>query len=140
MMALEADRMGHLTLDPKEFAKEIQVIMEERRMRTDDNPQSLLFEALNAVAYSAHPYRRPVIGWMADLEQMTAADLRHWYQQWYVPNNATLVVVGDVDHEAVFRQAEKTYGQLKPRALPARTPMAAAPPTGTRGVTVPGRA
>ena len=140
MMALEADRMGHLTLDPKEFAKEIQVIMEERRMRTDDNPQSLLFEALNAVAYSAHPYRRPVIGWMADLEQMTAADLRHWYQQWYVPNNATLVVVGDVDHEAVFRQAEKTYGQLKPRALPARKPIAEAPQKGTRRVTVKGPA
>lgn len=140
MMALEADRMGHLTLDPKEFAKEIQVIMEERRMRTDDNPQSLLFEALGAVAYASHPYRRPVIGWMADLEQMTAADLRHWYQQWYVPNNATLVVVGDVDHQAVFRDAAKTYGKLPGRALPVRKPIAEAPQKGIRRVTVKGPA
>jgi len=140
MMALEADRMGHLTLDPKEFAKEIQVIMEERRMRTDDNPQSLLFEALNAAAYQAHPYRRPVIGWMADLEQMTATDLRDWYRRWYVPNNATLVVVGDVDHQAVFREAEKTYGKLKFRAIEARKPIAEAPQKGIRRITVKGPA
>ncbi|GBG03419.1 zinc protease [Azospira sp. I13] len=140
MMALEADRMGHLTLDPKEFAKEIRVIMEERRMRTDDNPQSLLFEALNAAAYQAHPYRRPVIGWMADLEQMTATDLRDWYRRWYVPNNATLVVVGDVDHQAVFREAEKTYGKLKFRAIEARKPIAEAPQKGIRRITVKGPA
>jgi len=140
MMALEADRMGHLTLDPKEFAKEIQVIMEERRMRTDDNPQSLLFEGLNAMAFQAHPYRRPVIGWMADLEQMTAADLRNWYQRWYVPNNATLVVVGDVDHEAVFREAEKTYGKLKARPIEARKPITEAPQKGIRRITVKGPA
>ena len=70
MMSLEADRMRHLNLDPKEFAKEIKVVMEERRMRTDDQPQALLFESLNAVAFQAHPYRRPVIGWMPDLERM----------------------------------------------------------------------
>jgi zinc protease len=140
MMALEADRMSHLTLDPKEFAKEIQVIMEERRMRTDDNPQSLLFEALNAAAYQAHPYRRPVIGWMADLEQMTAADLRDWYRRWYVPNNATLVVVGDVDHQAVFREAEKTYGKVRSRAIESRKPIAEAPQKGIRRITVKGPA
>lgn len=140
MMALEADRMGHLTLDPKEFAKEIQVIMEERRMRTDDSPQALLFEALNASAYQSHPYRRPVIGWMADLEQMTDSDLRDWYRRWYVPNNATLVVVGDVDHLQVFREAEKTYGQIKPRALPPRKPISEAPQKGIRQVTVKGPA
>lgn len=138
MMALEADRMGHLNLDPKEFAKEIQVIMEERRMRTDDSPQALLFEALNAAAFQAHPYRRPIIGWMSDLEQMTVADLSDWYRRWYVPNNATLVVVGDVDHREVFRQAEKTYGQLKSRALPVRKPVAESPQKGIRRVTVKG--
>ncbi|MEY2633852.1 MAG: hypothetical protein RIR00_2506, partial [Pseudomonadota bacterium] len=88
MMQLEADRMRHLNVDPKEFAQEIKVVMEERRMRTDDNPQALLHEQMNAVAFRAHPYRRPVIGWMNDLENMSAADARDWYDRWYVPNNA----------------------------------------------------
>ncbi|MEY4591198.1 MAG: hypothetical protein RIR18_93 [Pseudomonadota bacterium] len=120
MMALEADRMRHLTVDPKEFAQEIKVVMEERRMRTDDNPQATLFEQLNAVAFQAHPYRRPIIGWMNDLEAMTAADAKRWYQDWYIPNNATLVVVGDVNPAEVFKLAQKTYGALKPRVLPER--------------------
>jgi zinc protease len=102
MMQLEADRMRHLTLDPGEFAQEIKVVMEERRLRTDDQPQSLLFEQMNAVAFQAHPYRVPVIGWMNDLENMTVQDARDWYERWYVPNNAYVVVVGDVDHKDVF--------------------------------------
>lgn len=122
VMALEADRMRHLTLSADEFAQEIKVVMEERRMRTDDQPQSLLFESMNAVAFIAHPYRRPIIGWMNDLENMTVQDARDWYDRWYVPNNAYVVVVGDVDHEAVFRAAEKLYGPLKPRPLPMRKP------------------
>jgi zinc protease len=81
MMQLEADRMRHLTLDAHEFAQEIRVVMEERRLRTDDQPQSLLFEHLAAVAFQAHPYRVPVIGWMSDLENMTVADARFWYEQ-----------------------------------------------------------
>ena len=107
MMALEADRMRHLNLSAGEFEQEIKVVMEERRLRTDDQPQSLLFEAMNAVAFKAHPYRRPIIGWMNDLESMTAQDARDWYERWYVPNNAYVVVVGDVDHKEVFRAAEK---------------------------------
>jgi len=122
MMALEADRMRHLTLSADEFAQEIKVVMEERRLRTDDQPQSLLFEATNAAAFQAHPYRRPIIGWMNDLENMTVADARDWYDQWYVPNNAYVVVVGDVDHDAVFKAAEKFYGPLPSRALPVRKP------------------
>ena len=94
MMQLEADRMRHLTLDANEFAQEIRVVMEERRLRTDDQPQSLLFEHLAAVAFQAHPYRVPVIGWMSDLENMTVADARFWYEQWYTPNNACVVVFG----------------------------------------------
>lgn len=136
MMSLEADRMRHLNLDPKEFAKEIKVVMEERRMRTDDQPQALLFESLNAVAFQAHPYRRPVIGWMPDLERMTAADLRDWYDRWYEPNNATLVVVGDVDHQQVFRQARQYYGPLKARALPPRKVVEEPDQKGERQVTV----
>ncbi|MGE5384703.1 MAG: M16 family metallopeptidase, partial [Betaproteobacteria bacterium] len=124
MMRLEADRMRHLTVDPKEFAQEIKVIMEERRMRTDDDPHSKLFEQMNAVAFLEHPYRRPIIGWMNDLQNMTAADAKAWYERWYVPNNAYVVVVGDVDHEQVFRMAEEAYGGLEGRALPDRRPLA----------------
>ena len=120
MMALEADRMRHLNVDAKEFAQEIKVVMEERRMRTDDNPQSKLFEQMNAVAFQAHPYRRPIIGWMNDLETMTAADAKAWYETWYLPNNAYVVITGDVDHQAVFTLAEKYYGGLEGRALPPR--------------------
>ena len=123
IMALEADRMANLELDAKEFAQEIKVVMEERRLRTDDNPQALLHERMNAVAFQAHPYRRPVVGWMNDLENMTYLDARDWYRRWYAPNNATLVVVGDVDHAALFRLAEKTYGRIKRQALPERRPL-----------------
>ena len=120
VMVLEADRMRHLTLEPIGYSKEIQVIMEERRMRTDDQSSARVHEAMNAVAWQAHPYRRPVIGWMSDLEQMTVADVRDWYRRWYVPNNATLVVVGDVNHQQVFGWAKQTYGAIPARALPAR--------------------
>lgn len=120
VMVLEADRMRHLTLEPTGYSKEIQVIMEERRMRTDDQSSARVHEAMNAVAWQAHPYRRPVIGWMSDLEQMTVADVRDWYRRWYVPNNATLVVVGDVSHQQVFGWARQTYGAIPARALPER--------------------
>ena len=136
MMQLEADRMRHLNVDRKEFEQEIKVVMEERRMRTDDNPQAKLFEQMNAVAFQAHPYRRPIIGWMSDLEAMDAADAKAWYDQWYVPNNAYLVIVGDVDHREVFALAEKLYGGLEGRALPARKPQTEPQQDGTRRVTV----
>jgi zinc protease len=122
MMSLEADRMANLQVDPKEFAQEIKVVMEERRMRTEDNPEGLLQERINAAMFQTHPYRRPVIGWMHDLENMTATDLRNWYKEWYVPNNAYVVVVGDVNKDEVFKLAEKYYGGIKPRALPVRVP------------------
>ncbi len=136
MMRLEADRMRHLTLAAGDFAPEIKVIMEERRMRTDDQPAALLYEQMNAVAFQAHPYRRPIIGWMNDLENMSAADLRTWYDRWYEPNNAYVVVVGDVDHEEVFRLAEQYYGTLPARALPERKPQDEPEQRGVRRVTV----
>jgi zinc protease len=114
---LEAERMRNLTLDPEEFAKELEVVKEERRTRTDDDPQSLTFEQFNAVAYVASPYRNPVIGWAGDLEQSTVEDLRDWYRLWYAPNNATLVVAGDVDPEQVFSLAEKHFGPLQPEQI-----------------------
>ena len=136
MMKLEADRMANLTLDAKEFAAEIKVVMEERRLRTDDNPTSLVHEALNSAMFQAHPYRRPVIGWMDDLEHMTWQDARDWYRQWYAPNNAYVVVVGDVDHREVFRLAQKYYGVNKVQALPERKPQNEPEQAGIRRVSV----
>ncbi len=120
MMALEADRMQHLVFDEESFRRETEVVKEERRLRTDDQPRALVYEQLMATVYKAHPYRRPVIGWMADLETMQLADAREWYTRWYAPNNAYLVVVGDVDHKQVFRDAERHYGPIASRELPAR--------------------
>lgn len=136
MMALEADRMRHLTLSADEFAQEIKVVMEERRLRTEDQPRARLFEAMNAAAFQTHPYRRPIIGWMSDLEHMSAQDARDWYERWYVPNNAYVVVVGDVDHKAVFAAAEKHYGTLAARPLPVRKPQDEPAQAGVRRLTV----
>lgn len=136
MMQLEADRMRHLTLDPKEFAQEVRVVMEERRLRTEDQPRSLVFEQLTAVAFQTHPYRAPIIGWMNDLENLAVDDARVWYERWYAPNNAYVVVVGDVDHEAVFRLAEQYYGPLQARRLPVRKPQDEPPQLGIRRLTV----
>jgi zinc protease len=132
MMQLEADRMQHLTLDAGEFQQEMRVIREERRLQVDDQPQSQLFEQLAATAFLAHPYRRPVIGWMGDLDHMEVRDLRDWYARWYAPNNAILVVVGDVDYRQVFLLAQRTYGALKARALPPRKPREEPPQMGQR--------
>jgi zinc protease len=133
---LESDRMRHLTLDAKEFAKEIQVVMEERRMRTDDDPQALTDEQFTAVAYLNNSYRIPVIGWMDDLRHMRVADLRKWYETWYAPNNATVVVVGDVDPQQVFALAKKYFGPLKPNIIPEVKPRDEIPQTGIRRITV----
>ncbi len=111
---MEADRMRGMKVVDEEFAKEVQVVIEERRMRTEDDPESLTFEAFNASAYTTNPYRRPVIGWMNDLENMTAQDIRDWYQIWYAPNNASLVVAGDVDPAQVYQLAKKYFAPLKP--------------------------
>jgi len=110
---LEADRMRNLSLPPAEFDKELAVVQEERRLRTDDDPEALAYERFNAVAYAASPYRNPVIGWEGDLAELKVEDLRDWYRQWYAPNNATLVVVGDVDALSVFDLARKHFGPLK---------------------------
>lgn len=112
---LESDRMAQLNLDESEFIKELEVVKEERRLRTEDNPNALTYEQFNATAFNSSPYHNPVIGWMNDLDHMQVTDLREWYQQWYTPNNATLVVVGDVDPEHVFALAEKYYGPVASR-------------------------
>ncbi len=133
---LEADRMANLNLTDEEFAKEIKVVMEERRWRTEDKPQSKVNEQFNSTIYHVHPYGRPVVGWMNDLENMTAADAREWYNTWYAPNNATLVVVGDVNAQDVLKLAKQHFGPLKPHALPARKPQVEPEQKGERRVVV----
>lgn len=120
VMTLEADRMENLLLSEEEFKKEIQVVMEERRLRTDDQPTSLLYEQLMATAFKSSPNRHPVIGWVSDLKSMTYKDAKDWYEHWYTPQNATLVVVGDVVPTDVLRLAEKTYGRISQKPLPER--------------------
>jgi len=133
---LEADRMANLQLTDEEFAKEIKVVMEERRWRTDDKPQSKVSEAFQATVYHAHPYSRPVIGYMNDLENMTAADAREWYHNWYAPNNATVVVVGDVKAQEVYALAKEHFGKLKAKVLPERKPQVEPEQTGERRIVV----
>jgi zinc protease len=119
-MKLESDRMQNLNLTAKEFSKEIKVVMEERRMRTDDEPQSLMNEIMMSTIYQEHPYHNPVIGWMSDLQVLTVNDAKVWYNRWYAPNNATLVIAGDVKPGEVFALAQRYYGAIPKHVLPAR--------------------
>ena len=136
VLEMEADRMANLMLTKEEFEKEIRVVMEERRWRYEDRPHSLVYESLMATALRAHPYRHPVIGWMDDLQNMSVKDAHEWYQRWYVPNNALLVVVGDVTGDEVATLARKFFGTLTPRALPERKPQNEPAQTGERRVIV----
>jgi zinc protease len=138
-MRLESDRMANLNLDEKEFQRELRVVMEERRQRIDDNPRALAFELLNAAMYVAHPYHHPVAGWMSDLKSMQLSDARTWYDNWYVPNNAVLVVAGDVDPDEVFKLAGKYFGPIKARPLPVRKPQTEPEQRGIRRIAVKGQ-
>jgi len=122
VMKLEADRFASNQWDDDEFKRELEVVKEERRLRTDDSPRAQLYEALSAAVWQAAPYRRPIVGWMSDLDAMTPADARAFFQRWYVPANAAVVVAGDVDPQEVKRLAEKYYGAIPARAVPARKP------------------
>lgn len=122
VMKLEADRFAHNAWPDEEFIKELEVVKEERRMRTDDAPRSKLYEQLEAVQWLASPYRRPIIGWMEDLQSMTPNDARDFYHAWYAPNNAVLVVVGDVQVQKVQAWAQTYYGDLPRKVLPVRKP------------------
>jgi zinc protease len=135
-MELEADRMANLLLAEQEFAKEIRVVMEERRLRTEDDPRSLVEENLMATAFSAHSHGWPIIGWMSDLQNMSVADLRAWHRQWYAPNNAVVIVVGDVDPEKTVQLARRYYGKIGSKVLPRRKPLIQPPQRGPRRVNV----
>ena len=114
---LEADRMTNLLLQEKEFRKEIKVVMEERRLRTEDKPEGKLYEKFNAAAYTRHPYGNPIIGWMEDLQNLSVEDVRTWYKRWYAPGNAILVVVGDVNPKEVFALARKYFGPIPAQTI-----------------------
>jgi zinc protease len=122
VIRLEADRFANNQWPDDEFKRELEVVKEERRSRTEDNPRALLFEQLSAVLYQASPYRRPIVGWMNDLDAMTPGDAREFYRRWYVPANAAVIVAGDVDPVQVRRLVEKHYGRIPARALPPRKP------------------
>ncbi|MDM0145965.1 pitrilysin family protein [Variovorax sp. J2P1-31] len=122
VMKLEADRFANNQWPDIEFQREIEVVKEERRMRTEDQPRALLGEQQNAAVFIASPYRRPVVGWMSDLDAMTPEDVRAFHREWYVPSNAVVVVAGDVDVARVRALAEKYYGRIPARAVPVRKP------------------
>ncbi len=133
---LEADRMRDLRLSPEALALEKQVVMEERRLRTDDDPQSLTLEHFRAVAFKNSPYRNPVIGWMTDINNYELDDLQRWYRQWYAPNNAVVVVVGDVEPMQVKALADKHFGKLAAVDLDAIKPRQEVPQFGLQRMTV----
>ncbi|WP_228259842.1 M16 family metallopeptidase [Acinetobacter terrestris] len=119
-LELEADRMSNLLLRQQDFDPEIKVVMEERRLRTDDNPRSLAFERFKWIAYPTSHYRQPVIGHMKNLQNIQLEDVKKWYRDWYIPNNAILIIVGDVDSENALLQVQKYFGDIPARKIPAR--------------------
>lgn len=132
VMRLEADRFENNRWSDDEFRREIEVVKEERRQRTEESPRARMFEAFGAMALQAHPYRRPVVGWMSDLDAMTPQDVRDFHRRWYVPGNAAVVVAGDVEPDKVRALAESIYGRIPARALPERKPRDEPPQTGVR--------
>jgi len=134
MMELEADRMTGLVLTDEIIEPERKVILEERRSRTENSPRALLSEQVGAATFLNHPYRLPVIGWSHEIETISRADLEAFYSTWYAPNNAVLVVSGDVDADAVYQLARKYYGPLAARELPDRIRPAEPPQRAPRQV------
>lgn len=133
---LEADRLSNLLLLNDRFAKEQQVIIEERRLRTDNNPQALTFERFFAAANIATGYHHPIIGWMNDIKQLNVKDLYRWHEQYYAPNNAALVVVGDVNPQKVFALVKKYFGNIRPKKKSVIKTQHNASPAGKRTVIV----
>jgi len=117
-LEIEADRMATLALPAGEFKRELEVIKEERRLRVDDNPNGKAFERFFSSAYIASGYRNPVIGWMEDITRLTIDDLRAWYQTWYAPNNATLVIVGDITPDVAMPMIKRWFGKIPAKKLP----------------------
>jgi zinc protease len=133
---LESERMQNLLLDPDVFAKEQQVVIEERRMRVEDNPISNTYERLEALAHIGSPYHHPVIGWPDDLRNYKISDLKSWYDRWYAPNNAIIVVVGDVQPKQVFDLANKYFSHIAAKPIEELKSRVEIVPLGARDITV----
>jgi zinc protease len=133
---LESDRMQNLMLREQDFQTERSVVMEERRLRTDDNPKSLLWEQLEAAAFHAQPYRWPVIGWMQDIARLTLDDLKHYYERFYNPANALLVIVGDFKKDEILPVVERFFGPIPKGAPPETRVHAEEPQHGERRIIV----
>lgn len=136
VVALEADRMRNLLLDAKDFESERLVVMEERRSRTEDDPEGFLGEELSAIAFVAHPYRSPIVGWMEDLRGLRVEDAREFYRTYYVPNNALVVAAGDFKAPALLEKIRRAFGAIPRAADPPPVRVAEPRQNGERRVTV----
>ncbi|MEC9402901.1 MAG: pitrilysin family protein, partial [Pseudomonadota bacterium] len=137
MMKLEADRMENLVLSDEVVTPERDVVLEERRMRVDSEPGSRLQEALNSITFVNHPYGSPVIGWQSEIEALNKEAAIAFYDRFYTPNNAVVVIAGDVDVDAVRKLAQETYGKVARRAEPGERLRPAEPPlAGERRIAV----
>lgn len=139
MLRLEADRMQNLRFNADDFKHELSVVKEERRLRVDDQPSSLMMERFNAVANLPGPYIHGAIGWPSDLNHMTRDAVLAWYKRWYVPNNAIIVVVGDVDPEQVWHWVKRYFGGIPKRPVHRLRAYDGHPPWGARAIQVKGR-
>jgi predicted Zn-dependent peptidase len=129
---LEAERLGYLDIGEETLESEREVVIEERRMRIDDNPGGLAFEALAALTFQGHPYAWPVIGWRADLEAVTVEACRRFFDTYYAPNNIVLVIVGDFDTRTALERVERAFGGLEPAPEIPRNPGKVVPQRGER--------
>ncbi len=136
VIALEADRMQNLLLDPKEFESERLVVMEERRTRTEDDPEGFLGEEVSALAFKGHPYRSPIIGWMEDIRRVTPEEARAFYRAYYVPNNALVVAAGDFKAPELLEKVRRRFGTIARAADPPPVKAVEPPQNGERRVTV----
>jgi len=133
---LEADRMKNLILREQDFETERQVVMEERRLRTEDNPKAFTMEQLTATAFQRQPYRWPIIGWMEDLARLTVEDLKFYYWTYYTPSNAFLVVAGDFEEEDMLPRIEAAFGSIPKKPAPDQDRTIDPPQTGERRIIV----
>ena len=136
LMEMEADRMTNLVITPKEVEPERQVVLEERRSRVENNPSSILSEHLNAALFLSHPYRNPVIGWKHDIEGLNIDSILAFYKRWYAPNNAILVVAGDITAAQLKPLAEKYYSKIPRQPETQRTRAKEPPQQAERRVTL----
>lgn len=136
VMRMEADRMRNLRYSDETFLSERDVIVEERRQRTDNNPGAILGERMRAMLWPHHPYGTPIVGWLHEINTLDRASAEAFYETWYAPNNAILVIAGDISAEELRPLAERYYGRLRPtRDLPSRTWVSDPPSIGPMRVT-----